>query len=58
MALNKSNEYVLTNLAMAYHKLGCVNLGYGYATLIAGTCKNDWCIRQAESILSLKKETR
>lgn len=53
-ALDNSNEYVLTNLAITYHKLGCANLGYGYATFILGVGKSDWCISQSKKILFYK----
>ena len=52
-ALDNSNEYVLTNLAITYHKLGCANLGYGYATFILGVGKSDWCISQSKKVLIL-----
>lgn len=53
-ALDNSNEYVLTNLAITYHKLGCANLGYGYAAFILGVGKSDWCISQSKKILFYK----
>lgn len=56
VALDKSNEYVLTNLAIVYHKLGCANLGYGYATFILGVGKSDWCMRQSREILCVDKK--
>ena len=49
--LDSNDGYALTNLAEAYEGLGCHRLACGYAVLVIGVIKDDWCIDKCKRIL-------
>lgn len=50
-ALDKNDQFALTNLAEAYENVGCHRLACAYAILGVGLAKSDWCKEKCRDLL-------